>query len=196
MSDNITNPDRRAMRTMQLIPFSIVTITLGLASGCIGDIAPIDDSMPHNESSETSALTGRINVHRSANYSTGEHFYVTNPNEAVAAGFTIETLNYYGLGTSFVQNSVPFYRCYWQGAGKHLYTVQANCEIADARNEGQLGFIATIQQAGTVPLYRLYLPGNNDHFYTISNSERMLAILNVGYRDEGISGYVFPTASP
>lgn len=181
------------MRTTQFALSFVITSIVGLTSGCIADIVPLDDSVPKTESSETSALIGRINIHRSVKSNTGEHFYNTNPNEAIAAGFTIEILNYYGLGTSFAQNNVPFYRCFWQSAGKHLYTVQANCEISDARNEGQLGFIATVQQSGTVPLFRLYNPANDDHFYTISSQERSLAILNVGYRDEGISGYVLPT---
>jgi hypothetical protein len=41
-----------------------------------------------------------------------------------------------------------------------------------------------------VPLYRLWSSSNNDHFYTIDPAERANAIA-IGYRDEGIPGYVW-----
>jgi len=57
--------------------------------------------------------------------------------------------------------AVPFFRCFWQTAGEHSYTVQANCETAQARNEGQLGCIAAGQDAGTVPPFRLHQPSGS-----------------------------------
>jgi len=51
-----------------------------------------------SESIEVSALSGRVNIHRAFKGSTGEHFYTTDANEAVAAGFQIEALDDYGPG--------------------------------------------------------------------------------------------------
>jgi hypothetical protein len=43
--------------------------------------------------------------------------------------------------------------------------------------------------ARTTALYRIYNPWTGDHFYTDNKAERD-GVLNSGYRDEGIVGYV------
>jgi hypothetical protein len=48
----------------------------------------------------------------------------------------------------------------------------------------------------TVPLYRTYSPSATDHFYTTSRPERDNAVHRLGYKDEGITGYVYPRLTP
>ncbi|KAF8163805.1 hypothetical protein B0H34DRAFT_795455 [Crassisporium funariophilum] len=44
-----------------------------------------------------------------------------------------------------------------------------------------------------VPLYRTWSASGSDHFYTTSAEEHQNAFTNLGYADEGIAGYIFPT---
>jgi RHS repeat-associated protein len=134
-----------------------------------------------------SGLTG---ITRAYNTATGEHFYTTSAEEAGAASFTVESVNYFYLHQAAIAGTVPFYRCYVGSVGKHFYTASASCEGTGATNEGALGNIATSQLAGTVPLYRLYYGGNGDHFYTISAAERDL-VVSAGFQYEGLVGYVW-----
>jgi hypothetical protein len=166
-------------------------VLLGTASGCITDAEPDDGTMPVGESSEASALVGRINVHRAFRPSSGEHFYTSDFNEATQAGLRLEGFNYFGLGSTQDSGSVPFYRCLLPNVRKHLYTTDINCETTILNREGQLGYIATGPESGTVPLFRLFRPSNHDHFYTISQDEVNTAN-QMGYVFEGISGYVLP----
>jgi hypothetical protein len=51
------------------------------------------------------------------------------------------------------------------------------------------------QETSSMPLYLVYLVQNgaiSDHLYTMSVTERNLA-LEVGYRDGGITAYIYPT---
>ncbi|KAJ7629121.1 hypothetical protein FB45DRAFT_920020 [Roridomyces roridus] len=55
--------------------------------------------------------------------------------------------------------------------------------------------VFTTQETSTVPLYMVYLVTNgavSDHIYTIDQGEYQ-ALLEIGYRDEGIQAYVYPT---
>jgi hypothetical protein len=45
----------------------------------------------------------------------------------------------------------------------------------------------------TVPLYRLLKTGTGNHFYTTSATERDNAVNHLGFKYEGIAGYVFST---
>lgn len=51
--------------------------------------------------------------------------------------------------------------------------------------------VETAQRTGLAAFYRLYHPTRQDHFYTLDPTERNFAI-SLGYRDEGILGYVSP----
>lgn len=46
-----------------------------------------------------------------------------------------------------------------------------------------------------MPLYRTWSPGASDHFYTTSAAERDNAVQHLGYRDEGVTGYVYSNDS-
>ncbi|SJL16019.1 uncharacterized protein ARMOST_19534 [Armillaria ostoyae] len=41
----------------------------------------------------------------------------------------------------------------------------------------------------------MYSPSAVDHFYTTNGDERNNAVQNLGYNDEGITGYIYPSAS-
>jgi hypothetical protein len=168
----------------------VAAAALGLL-GCL-DTEPLDDADPEiAESTASSEINGPITyIHRAYKPATGEHFYTTSSSEIFFGGYQFEFPSYYGLESGWVAGWVPFYRCYWSAANKHLYTTQANCEGV-AWNEGQLGFISNTQATGTVPLYRLYQPSNYDHLYTTSIDEVWFA-WSIGYYYEGISGYVYP----
>ena len=50
----------------------------------------------------------------------------------------------------------------------------------------------TDQELHTVPLFGLYRASAVDHFYTTNLAERNKAVENLGYRNEGITGYIYP----
>ncbi|HEX5715618.1 MAG TPA: hypothetical protein VF179_05625, partial [Thermoanaerobaculia bacterium] len=80
------------------------------------------------------------------------------------------------------------YRCFDMWTLDHFVSTDPYC--ATRTNEGLLGYIATSQLSGTVPLYQTHDPQNDNRFYTISASERQ-TVLNWGWYDEGIAGYVY-----
>lgn len=41
----------------------------------------------------------------------------------------------------------------------------------------------------------MYSPRDGDHFYTTSAAERDNAVQNLGYNNEGVTGYVYPQSS-
>ncbi|KAH7698939.1 hypothetical protein AAVH_33962, partial [Aphelenchoides avenae] len=91
--------------------------------------------------------------------------------------------------------TVPFYRMYRLDVHDHFYTTNA-AEVASAKaggyaEEGVVGFILPAKAPNSVELYRLYRHENHDHFYTTSQPERANAIAQLGYKDEGIAGYVY-----
>jgi serine/threonine protein kinase len=51
----------------------------------------------------------------------------------------------------------------------------------------------TVKILQTVPLYRLLKTGTGNHFYTTSATERDNAVNHLGFKYEGIAGYVFST---
>ncbi|KAF8063606.1 hypothetical protein FPV67DRAFT_1654789 [Lyophyllum atratum] len=58
------------------------------------------------------------------------------------------------------------------------------------KSRGTAGYIFPNNWCGGVPLFRLYSQRSKQHFYTTSWTERSKAI-SIGYRDEGVTGYVF-----
>ena len=47
---------------------------------------------------------------------------------------------------------------------------------------------------GRIPMYRMYSPYVTDHFYTTNYDEYMAGAVKVGYSQEGILGYLYPTS--
>lgn len=124
---------------------------------------------------------------------------VADPNKKAALKAAIDN---YIIGKAItVLPVVPLYR-YSNTNTNHLYTTNWN-EIGIGGNgwnyEGIQAFIFKNQEANTVPLYRFYTmirkkTGFNrytnymDHYYTIVKSS------GVGYTNEGVIGYVYPTS--
>lgn len=132
---------------------------------------------------------GLVRVHRSQNRDAGQHLYTTSMLEIEdARALTLEVEGYFSLSRVHAEGTAPLVRCY-AGAGDHVLTIDASCE--GAANEGVVGYIATAPVEGTVPLHRMYRGGERpDHFFTTSAPERYIAGA-LGYRDEGIVGYVW-----
>ncbi len=136
----------------------------------------------------------RTGVHRMYHQGTGEHFYTTTRGEGLAQGFHEEGADYFFLLSTPLAGTVPLHRC-MMNYGKHFYTTAPNCEgVSPGTQEGILGYISTTPQCGAVPLFRSYNPGSNDHFYTIDANEHARATHGGGWNDEGITGYVWPSA--
>ena len=130
----------------------------------------------------------RVGVHRS--YKSGEHFYTTNLTEAGCCGFTLEFQNFYYLYSASTPGLVPFHRCVLSN-GKHFYTQSATCEGSPgSKLEGVMGYVATSAVCGAVPLYRMSHPSSS-HFFTPSLAEKNQAVTTLGYKDEGVAGYVW-----
>ena len=132
----------------------------------------------------------RVGVHRSSK--AGQHFYTTNLTEAGCCGFTLEYQNFYYLYVAPTAGLVPFHRCLLAN-GKRFYTPSASCEgAAGSTLEGVMGYLAPSAVCGAVPLYRTSHP-TSSHFYTTSLAEKNNAVSALGYKDEGITGYVWST---
>jgi len=106
--------------------------------------------------------------------------------------------------------TIPFFRLYNPSSNDHFYTTDEferkyaidnygyiddqYCDNYEQQGAGCVSIAGRIFPVKTelVPLYRLYHPGIGDHAYTTLLSEKDKA-LSVGYEDEGIAGYIFPT---
>jgi hypothetical protein len=136
----------------------------------------------------------RTAVHRTYNPGSGEHFYTSTRGEGAGLGFNEEAANYFYLSSAPAPGLVPLHRCL-MNYGKHFYTTAPNCEgVTPGTEEATMGFLSTTPQCGAVPLFRSYNPGSNDHFYTTDPVEHARATHGGGWNDEGITGYVWPSA--
>jgi hypothetical protein len=77
--------------------------------------------------------------------------------------------------------------------GKKLLSEDAGCGGAGTQLK-QLGFWASAPTCGAAPLFHVYSDAAGNDFYTTSAPERDNAVGNLGYRDDGIAGYIW--ASP
>lgn len=128
----------------------------------------------------------RIGVHRSSG---NGHLYTTDGAAARAAPYTLEVERYFWLYQDSHPGLRPVFLCR-KADGKRFLTSSTACEEAGVR-EARLGFWATSESCGAVPLYRLYHPPTNNHFYTLSAAERDRAASELGYRKEGVAGWVW-----
>jgi hypothetical protein len=131
-------------------------------------------------------------IHRGVHRSTGQHLYSVSLGEILSAPGVVYESEVFHLARDPIAGTVPFHRCYL-GNGWHLQTTHPACEgAAGAIDEGVIGHIAATALPGTVPLHRMFRGGTRpDHFYTIDGFARAYAA-SIGYRDEGIVGWVFP----
>jgi hypothetical protein len=137
---------------------------------------------------DNGAIAGcRDGVHRASG--PNGHFYGTDENEAVGLGYTIESIGYFYLYASGASDLQPLFRCN-KSNGKPLLTTATDCEMTGGV-DAVVGFISATEQCGAIPLYRLLNTAAGAHFYTTSVSERDSVLLNLGFADEGIAGYVW-----
>ncbi|PPR01010.1 hypothetical protein CVT26_015611 [Gymnopilus dilepis] len=98
-----------------------------------------------------------------------------------------------------VTKLVPFFRL-WNGAVKNDYYTTSIQEkqaalAAGYSDEGVAGWIwpnTTQPELQTIPFYHVVNDQVHNDFYTIATSERDNALNNLGYRNLGIAGYVYP----
>jgi hypothetical protein len=130
----------------------------------------------------------RVGVHRANGGALG-HLYTLDLAEAQSGGFNLESMNFFHVYVPEIDGLAPLHRCL-KPNGKRLYTTAANCE-GGGQLESILGYIAPDARCGAQPLYRVYNAASDAHFYTTSAAERDNAVTNLGYSDEGITGYVW-----
>jgi Repeat of unknown function (DUF5648) len=133
----------------------------------------------------------------------GHHFYTVDSTERQA----LLTKKYVDEGTcGFVSPTAPngpapFFRAYHPTTGGHLYTVdiaESDLALKQSGYRGD-GISCFIFQDGTqldnaVPLFRCFNANLDDHFYTTDATERDNAITALGYKDEGLAGWVLSPA--
>ncbi|KAJ7712789.1 hypothetical protein B0H16DRAFT_1436434, partial [Mycena metata] len=161
---------------------------------------------PAIRASETcGGSTNAVPFYRSFASSVVDHFYtaqVTLVNNAVnvgsgASGFLLEEVAGLVFATQ-EESTVPFYRLGSAAATDNFYTISTAERDAALQNGYSVfandpnTYIYPTQICGSVPFYRLFSAAGQDNFYTTSESERLDFILNRGYADVEIAGYVLP----
>ena len=131
----------------------------------------------------------------------GLFFYTTSVPERDSA---ISQSQYQDAGiagyvlSSPAAGTVPLFRLYYTPSGDHLYTTSASEASAAAaagyKNEGTACYLYPSRVPDTVPLYRLYNQQAGYHFYTASVYEKNAAIVQSGWNDEGVAGFIFASA--
>lgn len=146
-----------------------------------------------------------------------DHFYTTSPDEiGTTTPGSIGRHRYVSegnVGQIYHSNdpqpayTLPLYRYYNTGNGKHFYTVtwqEIGTNVAGAAIgvwicEGITGYIYSMSEPNTQPLYRYYQYQNGAHFYTTASEE--IGTITPGaagkysYIYEGIAGYVVIASS-
>jgi hypothetical protein len=120
----------------------------------------------------------------------GAHLYSTNPNDQNERNFRPEGTAGYILDRQR-RGTVPLYRMVHRN-GDYVLTGDPNgMRQYGYRDDGMVGYILAAQVPGTVPLYRLVKRDGSGHFFTASAEEREQT-LRRGWKDEGITGYIWP----
>lgn len=152
-----------------------------------------NSGMVDNATVGPNTQNGRVTLYRAVNPGSNAHTFVTSQAD-IPSGFRAEGVAGHLVGRQVGSQTAPVYMLS-NAQGDFFYTTNAD-ERAQAisRNgyteKGIIGYIATTQQTGTVPMYRMIDRTGGQHFYT-SNPEEHAQALTLGYRDEGILGYVW-----
>ena len=84
----------------------------------------------------------------------------------------------------------------------HFYTADSNERNNVIQNlhfsdEGIACYVFSTQVAGSAPLFRAWHPTktSDDHFYTVDQAEHIRAVQQMGYSEEGVTGYVLAAAT-
>ncbi|KAJ7270572.1 hypothetical protein C8J57DRAFT_1130514 [Mycena rebaudengoi] len=138
------------------------------------------------------------------NSATVDYFYTTG-----AAGPSSRTGPYNpqgGAGFVFAteeESTVPFYRLHKTVSNGNVQdvnfwttnTTEVNIAIQQGFSSDLMDpaiYIYPTEICGAVPFYRVFNSGAQANFYTTSKSERLDFIVNMGYTDLGIAGYIYP----
>jgi hypothetical protein len=137
-----------------------------------------------------------VGVHRAWSQAQMNHLYATNAADlADHPSYTVEAYDYFRLFRAPGDALAPLYRCKIDDSGWKLLTSDAGCEGSPgAVNQGLLGYMVVsglVEPPPLVPLYRLFHPDVRNHFFTTNDEERYHAT-TIGYRDEGLVGWVMP----
>ncbi len=132
--------------------------------------------------------------------------YGTDPNNLTQ---TAEEPYHTGHGTHRVKinNLKPGTTYYYQVVSAHGQGTgtEATSQVGQFTTSGQgqpgqsqPGAPAAAQAASgnKVPLYRAYNPKNGSHFFTDNAQEEQNAVSKMGFRNEGIAGYIMSTQAP
>lgn len=117
------------------------------------------------------------------------HLFTDDFAAAQANGYRLEAQAFFHLYVAEAPATRAVFLCQ-KPNGKHLLTTDTACEIGRAPLR-TIGYWSPTPACASVPLFRVYQPASDNHFYTLSEPERNNAIANLGYRDEGIAGYVW-----
>ena len=123
----------------------------------------------------------------------GDYFYATRCVDVQSytgpgGGYKLEKLAFY-IDDAPQTGTVPLFR--FSKDQNHFYTTDGFAEgDADYKLEALLGYVSKSAAAGKVPLYRAYSAQQGHHFYTNDLNEYNNATSKLGYKAEGIIGYV------
>jgi hypothetical protein len=150
-----------------------------------------------------SAPAGPAPFFRALDPLTGAHYYTTSIGNydirTSSAGFryTAEGIACYLYLTS-MPGTVQIYAAE-KGSGKDFLYSTSTAEIEASAKlgytpylDGNIGFLFSAQGAGSVAFYRLV---KGTHFYTANPAERQTVLQN-GFTQEGITGYVLTAPTP
>jgi len=154
--------------------------------------------------------TGTTPLYRLYHSETDNHFYTVNKAERDQV---VNKYDYRDEGPAayvFTDQSLfppenaclkPLLRYWHAGLRRHRYTIDHN-DLGIAKDgwvferaEGYIAISADCYAPGARPFYQLWNDARQKHLYTMSDAEARYAKEELGFRSEGIIGFLLPSAS-
>ncbi|KAJ6550638.1 hypothetical protein DFH09DRAFT_1500774 [Mycena vulgaris] len=177
---------------------SAVFLAIAIGSGCGLTISEPGTEMKRSPNT-CGNPTDAFPFYRIYNPPATEYRYTIDPASVSASVATLQGVAGLVFATQ-EESTVPFYHLVSVAALDNLYTISTT-ELNAALKNGyanlttDVTYIYPTQLCGSVPFYRLFQQNTKTTFYTTSESERLDFIVNHGYTDIEIAGYVLPLAS-
>lgn len=186
-----------------------VTITVRPSFSIVLSL-PSSFNQPQSRDAQTcSDPSDAVLLFQSFNSATVDYFYTTGAADVNAVFHSGSgTYTFQGsAGFVFVtqeESTVPFYRLHKTVSnGNAVQDVNFwTTNMTEVNVAVQQGFDSDLSDpaiyiyptdiCGAVPFYRVFNSGAQANFYTTSESERLEFIANMGYKDMGIAGYIYP----